>query len=179
MPITNYHQAWVTMVSLPSASIDHLPPRVDPSDLVWAEMLSNSWLVLAHTDFTKGTVTVWECCLSVSVPITNLYRVWARMAGLASASIDHSPPQRGPLRFRLSWNAVQFVSGPSTHWLNQRYCDGLIVLSECSHAYNKPLTALGKNWHPCFHLNWSFSPPPEWTPQILFELKYCPICEWF
>jgi len=20
---------------------------------------------------------------------------------------------------------------------------------------------------------------PEWTPQILFELKYCPICEWF
>ena len=29
---------------------------------------------------------------------------------------------------------------------------------------NKPLQDLGKNFRPCFHLNWSFSPQQERTP---------------
>ena len=102
------YQVWEKWVALlPPQLIIH-SPRVDYSGLVWAEMLVNLWVVLAHTDCIKCAVLVWECRHSVSIlHIQSLYKVLARMVGLASASMDHShSPKNGPLKSRLSWNAV-------------------------------------------------------------------------
>ena len=69
-----------------------------------------------------------------------------------------------PLRFDLSWNAVQFLSGSSAGWLSQRYCEGQRVLPGCFSTYNEPLPGLDNNGRSCFHLNWSLSPPPKRGP---------------
>ena len=65
-------------------------------------MLANWCVAKEHADCTKGDVMVSQCFQSVPIPITRLYQVWVRMVGLASATIDYSPPKCGPLRFVVS-----------------------------------------------------------------------------
>ena len=116
---------------------------------------------------------VWECCLSVPIPIKSLYQVWVTMVGLPSASIDHSFPFRsGPLRFGQSWNAVQFVSGSSTHCLYEKCCDGWRVLSDCFHTHKESLPALGNNVSPCFRLSLIDHSPPKRSGTPRFGLSW-------
>ena len=167
---------WYALLS-PQPTI--LPPQVGQSDLAWSEMLAkNLWLVLAHTDCTKGAVVVWECYQSDPLTQTSLYHDLIRNGGLASASTDHSPSENGALRFGWCWNVGKIMSRFSTHWLYNRCCGGQAVLREWSHTYNKPFTCLKRNVRPCFHLNRPFS-HHKWANQIWLDLKYWPIHKLF
>ena len=94
-----------------------IPPIVDAPDLAGSEMLSNSWVVLAHTDWTICAVMVWQCYQGVPIPVTSMHNVWVRIVWLASALNDRSPPI----------------------WLNHRCRDGMTVLSRYSYIFKKQL----------------------------------------
>ena len=82
-----------------------LPPqRVGHSDLALAVMMFNLWAVLAHDDFLKGVVRVWESSGTIHISLAILHKVCMIIVGLASTSTcDMILPDTtsGPLRFDL------------------------------------------------------------------------------
>ena len=113
--------------------------RVDPSALARIEMLlSHSWLVIAHTDWTKGAMMVWQCYQVVPILLASLHKIWVRMVWLASASNDHSTPNDDHSTLARAemlsnfWVVIAF-----TDW-NHRCREGLTVFMRWYHAHNKP-----------------------------------------
>ena len=158
IPITpsRLTQAWITMIGLDSTSTNNSSYVRGPSRFGWSWNTKQClYVVPAHDASIVDTLMLWECCGTISTPLSRLTHAWVTMVCLASTSTNYSPPVSGlkDPRFGLFWIAGQSMSGDRTRWGRGRCCDTMRVLWGCYHTSGKATTGMCSNgWH-CLYLN--------------------------